>query len=192
MIAMNRTRIALIAAFFLLIVGFAYAQEPQDQTKPKPEESRPETKPQAAPPEHKNQEEAKPSPQQERAKPQKLEKQENSRAPKATNPAHEEKGQASQQGGVHPGGKSAHIPDSKFKAGFGRQHSIKVNQVIKQTTIVPGQTQFVYSGYTFIILDAWPAEWLFTDDCYIDYVDDDYFLFDPFHPGIRVALFVVG
>jgi hypothetical protein len=192
MIAMNRTRVALIAAFFLLVVGFAYAQEPQDQTKPKPEEARPEAKPEAPPPVRKNQEGAKPSPQQEEAKPQKTERQENPKAPKETNSGHEQKSEAIQQGRTHAGGKSAHIPDAKFKAGFGRQHSIKVSQVIKQRTIVPGQTQFVYSGYTFIILDPWPAEWLFTDDCYIDYVDDDYFLFDPFHPGIRVALFVAG
>ena len=67
-----------------------------------------------------------------------------------------------------------------------------MNQVVRQTTIVAGQTQFVSSGFTFIFLDPWPAEWLFTDDCYIDYIDGDYFLFDVFHPGIRVALFVVG
>jgi len=46
--------------------------------------------------------------------------------------------------------------------------------------------------YTFIFLDPWPAEWLLTDDCYIDYIDGEYFLLDAFHPGIRLALFVVG
>lgn len=188
---MNRIRIAFTLAFFLLFVGFAYAQEPQEQPKPRPEEARPEPKREAAPPAHQSQDEAKPS-RQEEAKPPKAEKQESPKASKESKPAHEEKGQESQQGHARPAGKSARIPDPKFKASFGRQHSFKVNQVIQQTTVVPGQTQFVYSGYTFVILDPWPAEWLFTDDCYIDYVDDDYFLFDAFHPGIRVALFVVG
>jgi hypothetical protein len=189
---MNRTRITATLAFALLLfVGLAYAQEPQEQPKARPEEARPEPKPQAAPPAHQSQDEAKPS-RQEEAKPSKPEKQESSKAPKESKPAHEEKGQVSQQGHARPAGKSVHIPDPKFKASFGRQHSFKVNQVIQRTTVVPGQTQFVYSGYTFVILDPWPAEWLFTDDCYIDYVDDDYFLFDAFHPGIRVALFVVG
>ncbi len=188
---MNRIRIALALAFLLVCTSFAHAQEPQDQPRPKPEESRPEPKPETAPPAQQNENEAKPSQQQE-AKPPKPEKQESPKAQKESKPAHEENGRAGQQGRVRPAGKSAHIPDPKFKANFGRQHSFKVNQVIHQTTIVSGQTQFVYSGYTFIILDPWPAEWLFTDDCYIDYVDDDYFLFDPFHPGIRVALFVVG
>ena len=135
-------------------------------------------------------------PRQEEPKAQKPEKQENPNLPKdskeSSKPAHEEKGQPAQAGHARPSGKSAHIPEQKFKASFGRQHSFTVKQVINQTTIVPGQTQFVYSGYTFIVLDPWPAEWVFTDDCYIDYVDDEYFMFDVFHPGIRVAVFVVG
>jgi hypothetical protein len=205
---MNRIRIAVTLVFFLVFVGLAYAQEPQEQPKPRPEEARPEPGREASQPAHQTQEEAKPSrqdeakpPRQDEAKPPKAEKQESPKASRESQPAHEEKGevdqqgrgaQASQQGRARPAGKSAHIPDPKFKASFGRPHSFRVNQVIQQTTVVPGQTQFIYSGYTFVILDPWPAEWLYTDDCYIDYVDDDYFLFDAFHPGIRVALFVVG
>jgi len=209
---MNRIRIAVTLAFFLLFVGFAYAQEPQEQPKPRPEEARPEPGREASQPAHQTQEEAKPSrpeeakpPRQEEAKPPKAEKQESPKASQESQPAHAEKGQEretqpahaeksqeSQQGHARPAGKSARIPDPKFKSSFGRPHSFRVNQVIQQTTVVPGQTQFIYSGYTFVILDPWPAEWLYTDDCYIDYVDDDYYLFDAFHPGIRVALFVVG
>jgi len=210
---MNRIRIAVTLTFFLLFVGFAYAQEPQEQPKPHPEEARPEAGREAAPPAHQTQEEAKPS-RQEEAKPPKAEKKESPKASQESQPAHAEKGQEresqpaheekgqmnqqqraaqqNQQGRARPAGKSAHIPDPKFKASFGRPHSFRVNQVIQQTTVVPGQTQFIYSGYTFVILDPWPAEWLYTDDCYIDYVDDDYYLFDAFHPGIRIALFVVG
>lgn len=87
-------------------------------------------------------------------------------------------------------GRTAHIPDSQFKAKFGHPHSFAVNRVVTQITIIPRQTQFVYGGYTFVFLDPWPAAWMFTDDCYIDYVDDQYFLFDPLHPEIRVALLV--
>lgn len=84
------------------------------------------------------------------------------------------------------------IPDDKFRAHFGQQHKVKVTQVIHETRIVPGQTQFVYSGYTFVFVDAWPAEWAFTDDCYIDYVNDEYVLVNPFHPGFYVALTIIG
>jgi hypothetical protein len=128
---MNRTRIAATLAFFLLFVGLAYGQEPQEQPKPRSEEPRPETKREAAPPAHQSEEEAKPS-RQEEAKPPKPEKQESPKASKESKPAHEEKGQVSQQGRARPTGKSAHIPDPKFKASFGRQHSFKVNQVIQR------------------------------------------------------------
>jgi len=83
------------------------------------------------------------------------------------------------------------IPDDKFRASFGQQHKVKVTQVIHETRIVPGQTQFVYSGYTFVFVDPWPAEWAFSDDCYIDYVNDEYVLVNPFHPGFYVALTVI-
>jgi hypothetical protein len=165
---MNRMRIAFITALLLgTATALAYAQEPQNEPKPpKQEEPR--------------------APRQEEPRPANPEKQE---APKPSKeqPKHEEK---AQQGHARPAGKSAHIPDPKFKANFGRQHTFAVKKVINTTTVVPGQTQFVYGGYTFIILDPWPSEWLFTDDCYIDYVDDEYFLIDVFHPGIRIVLFV--
>ena len=84
------------------------------------------------------------------------------------------------------------IPDPQFKANFGKQHAFVVNRIVTTTAIIPNQTQFIVAGYTFIFLDPWPADWLFTDECYIDFVDEEYFIFDVIHPGIRVALFVVG
>jgi hypothetical protein len=84
------------------------------------------------------------------------------------------------------------IPDDKFRSNFGQQHKFRVKEVIHETRVVPGQTQFVYSGYTFVFVDPWPAEWAFTDDCYVDFVDDEYVLVNPFHPGFYVALTVIG
>lgn len=204
---MNRIRIAVAAACFLLPAALVYSQEPQDEPKPRPEESRPEPKREAAPPAKQNQaspstqeEEAKPPRQQEEAKPSKQEQEEKAKPPRQENkPMHEQQGQQPQKGqtaqqGQHarPSGKSARIPDPVRKTNFGRQHTFNAKQVITTTTIVPGQTQFVFSGFTFIILDPWPAEFLFTDDLFIDFVGDDVFLLDVLHPGTRVALFVVG
>jgi beta-N-acetylglucosaminidase len=31
----------------------------------------------------------------------------------------------------------------------------------------------------------------YSDDCYIDYIDEEYFLINPMHPGIRLAVIVV-
>jgi hypothetical protein len=100
-------------------------------------------------------------------------------------PAQEQHGQP--QGHARPAGKTAHIPDDRFHAQFGRGHTFPV----QRTTVVEGQQGFVYGGYTFVLVDAWPGDWAYTDDCYIDYVDGDYFLFDLLHPGRRIALFVV-
>ena len=202
---MNRIRFTLTTALLAsLAFGCARlaAQEsglPNEEPNKHHEVSPPERKPEANPP--RKQEEEKPSKHPEtklpesqpETKPPKTEKQEVPRPSKEEKkPAHEQHGTSMQQGKARPAGKSAHIPDPQFKAHFGKQHTFAVTQVVTTTTIVPNQTEFVYVGYTFIFLDPWPADWLLTDDCYIDYVDDGYFLFDVFHPGIRIALFVVG
>jgi hypothetical protein len=92
----------------------------------------------------------------------------------------------------HSTSKGGRIPDDKFKAHLGQAHPFHAKQVITTTRIVPNQTRFVYVGYTFIFVDPWPEGWLLADDCYIDYVGEEYFLFDAMHPGMRVALVVAG
>jgi hypothetical protein len=91
-----------------------------------------------------------------------------------------------------PAGNSARIPGDQFKAHFGQPHRFAAKQIITTTRIVPNQTRFIYFGYTFIFVDPWPTDWLLTDDCYIDFIDDEYFLIDAFHPGFRVALIIAG
>ena len=91
---------------------------------------------------------------------------------------------AAQRSADHRGGR---IPDDKFRAQFGRQHTFKVSR----TTTAQGQPGFQFGGYTFVIVDAWPAGWVDTDECYVDYVDGEYFLFDLLHPGVGVAIMVV-
>jgi outer membrane biosynthesis protein TonB len=197
---MKPIRFALPIAL-LAILGFSYAQvaaqEPRPPEPNKHEASPPSPQPEANPP--RTQEEQKPSnpretrlpePQPE-TKPPKTEKQQVPKSSKEDkSPAHEQHGTSAER--ARPAGTAAHIPDAQFKAHFGKQHAFAMNRVVSTTTIVPNQTQFFYEGYTFVFLDPWPSDWLFTDDCYIGYVDDQYFLFDSFHPGVRVALFVVG
>ena len=109
---------------------------------------------------------------------------------------HEQKEQRSGQGmernqHQHPaaGNQGRHIPDDKFRAHFGRRHTFRV----QRTQVVNvSQPVIVYGGYSFQLVEAWPADWGFDDNCYIDYVDGGYFLFDVLHPSIRIAVFVVG
>jgi hypothetical protein len=150
----------------------------QEQSKPPKE-----TPPPKQIPRPKETPEAKP-PKAEETKPPKAEKEQQKKQ--------KEQSKQEQKQQKQPAGKGARIPDDQFKAHFGRPHGFTANRVITTTAINPNQTRFVYFGYTFIFVDAWPAGWLLTDDCYIDYVDDEYFLFDALHPGIRVALIIAG
>ncbi len=79
------------------------------------------------------------------------------------------------------------IDDEHFKAHFGHDHHF----AIKHVTIVGGRPQFAYGGYNFEIVDVWPHGWSYNDNCYIDYVDGGYFLFNLAHPGIRISLTVL-
>lgn len=197
---MRRTRLGMLLALFMSLALFSHAQQPTDDSGPRSQEqpnkqrevAPPPRQPEVSPP--RGQQETKPPKAPPEMKSPKTEKQEtpNPSKEQQPKPAHEQHGKLGHQQQARPAGKSAHIPDPKFKADFGRQHAFNVNRVISTTKIVPNQTRFIFAGYTFIFLDPWPADWLFSDECYIDYVDDEYFLFDVFHPGIRVALFVVG
>jgi len=79
------------------------------------------------------------------------------------------------------------IDDAHFREHFGREHHFAIKHVEK----VEGRPRFEYSGYRFEIAEAWPAGWSYNDDCYIDYVDGAYFLFDVRHPGVRVAVSIL-
>lgn len=191
---MRALRFLNVAVLGFLLLGTAalYAQD----DKPRQDEARPEEKPSESRPAAKQdemkapkQDEAKP-PKQDEAKPSKQERNEEKQTEKQNEKQNENQPRQEMRGGqtqAHPAGRGGHIPDDKFRAQFGRGHKFAV----QRTTIEGGQPGFVYGGYTFGFIDAWPADWAYTDDCYVDYVDGEYFLFDLMHPGLRIALFVV-
>jgi hypothetical protein len=187
---MNRLRILLVSITFFCAAALSFTQDPRQQPDATNQQERrhpPETVPPPRPPEVNP-----PREQTPQEKPPKPQKQENTKPTKEqSKPGQEEHHQPAQPGKIGSNAKSVRIPDPQFKANFGRQHTFTMNRVITQTTVVPRQTQFVFAGYTFVFLDPWPTGWLYTDDCYIDFVDEEYFLFDVMHPGIRVALLVV-
>ena len=117
---------------------------------------------------------------------------EKTRQPEATRPQHEERTPAQTEGNeTRPAEaqRGKRIPDDRFRASFGPRHPFRLHrdQVINNPRPV-----ITYGGYSFELLDPWPAEWSFDDDCYIDYVDDQYYLFNPAHAGMRIALIVVN
>jgi hypothetical protein len=173
---MKLTGVVRVFAFTLLIGGSAlmYSQDDRD-AKPPQDEPRPEA---AKPPAHDampaaKPEEAKP-PKQDEARPQPNEaKPDRPANPRDMKPAN------AKQGG--------HIPDDKFRANFGRSHTV----VIHQPVVVEGQPRFQFGGYWFAMVDPWPVGWAYTDNCYIDYVNGEYVLFDLLHPGVSIVVTVV-
>jgi RNA-directed DNA polymerase len=52
--------------------------------------------------------------------------------------------------------------------------------------------QFTYSGFVFALVEPWPVAWAYDDDdYYIDYVDDEYWLYSLRYPGVRLELIIV-
>jgi len=86
------------------------------------------------------------------------------------------------------GNRGRRIPDDQFRSHFGREHRFHVE---RDRVVNVSQPVVVYGGYSFQLVDAWPSDWSYNDDCYIDYIDGEYFLFDVLHPGIRIAVFIV-
>jgi len=55
-----------------------------------------------------------------------------------------------------------------------------------------GKPSFAYGGYTFVLVDAWPSQWVYDDDdYYIDYVDGEYWMYNMLYPGARVMVIIV-
>jgi hypothetical protein len=82
------------------------------------------------------------------------------------------------------------IPDSRFRAHFGREHWFRVHTV--PLVVVGGYPRFQYSGLWFSMVDPWPEywsrTWYQTDDVYVDYVNDGYYMYNRSHPGVGIAI----
>jgi type IV secretory pathway VirB10-like protein len=87
-----------------------------------------------------------------------------------------------------------HIPDDRFRASFGREHTFHIQHRRSGGGGVQGDDgqRFQYGGYWFEYTEPWPDDWSYDDDdFYIDYVDNDYYLYDLRHPGVRILVIVV-
>lgn len=96
--------------------------------------------------------------------------------------------QNGREGAEQPkGGGHGRIPDDRFKAHFGREHHFHIGH----PEIVEGHPRFSYGGYSFIIVQVWPADWGYDDDVYV--IDDGgvYYLCDVAHPSVQLELTVV-
>ncbi|GLH66468.1 hypothetical protein GETHED_08320 [Geothrix edaphica] len=83
------------------------------------------------------------------------------------------------------------IPEPQFVSRFGYQHPFLIGS---RPVIYQGYPRFRCGGYWFLIVDPWPEfwvdDWYLTDRVYVDYYGDGYYLVNPRHPGIRIAITV--
>jgi len=184
----------LHAAAFAVILTVAgapmlSAQEPQqDKDKPKQQEEEkkkqppaPKEKPQTKPDERPKSE---PQPDREKSKQdtdkQKHQQKEQEKATKQST------SEASRSVTSQHGSRTnvRRIPPEHFRANFGREHHFHVQR--------SGDRHFRYGGYSFELVEVWPAEWSYDDECYIEEDGDDYYLVDVIHPEIRVLVVIVG
>jgi hypothetical protein len=82
------------------------------------------------------------------------------------------------------------IPDDRFRGYFGPDHGFRIYGL--PFLVVGGYPRFQYSGYWFSLVDPWPEywanDWYDTDDVYVAYVDNGYYLFDRRYPTVGIAI----
>jgi len=188
----------LHAAAFAVILTVAgapilSAQEPQqDKDKPKQQEEEKRKQPQA--PKDKLQTKpyerpkSEPQPDKEKAK-QDADKQKHQQKEQENATRQQQKqytSEASRSATSQHGSRTnvRRIPPEHFRTNFGREHHFRVQR--------SGDRRFQYGGYSFELVEVWPAEWSYDDECYIEEDGDDYYLVDVIHPEIRVLVVIVG
>jgi len=74
------------------------------------------------------------------------------------------------------------ISAAHYRSNFGSAHRFHINRNDYQ------RHMFSYGGYSFRFVDPWPPAWSYSDPVYVVYLNGGYYMCDPNHPGIRIAL----
>jgi hypothetical protein len=84
------------------------------------------------------------------------------------------------------------IPEDRFRTYWGREHYFRIYSL--PMVFVGGYPRFRYDGYWVTFVDPWPEmwpdTWYETDDVYLDYTDDGYYLYDRTRPGPGIAVII--
>ncbi len=126
--------------------------------------------------EQQDEQKAKPAGDEKKAQPEKSAKQDEKPATQEQKNAKPAEKNESQQ---HA---SDRIPDDRYKANFGKEHTFHVSQSDYS------HRRFQYGGYSFGFVDAWPSNWLYTQNVYVIEINGVYYLCNPVYPGVNIAL----
>jgi hypothetical protein len=158
-------------------------QEPQPPEKPKPKPEKPQPEP-AAPPKQQKPDEKQQQQQENEKQKQAKEKKKKPKDNKQQQGQNGQQNSRAQESTQASHGKGQRIPPEKFQSNFGSQHRFHVQHL-------QDGRRFQHAGYWFEIVEVWPADWSYDDDCYIEEGEGQYYLVDLYHPGVRVPVIVV-
>ena len=168
-------------AILCLLLGIAapgYAQHEQQGEKQREPEKQAQPERQAKPEQQHAQ-------QQKQAEPAKQSKPEQQHAQQQKQQEQNKQQHAQQQkrqdqrAGARGGGR---IPEDRYRANFGREHTFRVSQADYRGR------RFHYGGYWFGLVDPWPSNWLYTQNVYVVDMNGVYYLCNPMYPGVNIAL----
>ena len=139
---------------------------------------------------HDQQEEQKAKPDEKKAQPEKPAKagdknakpEEKSAQQQNKNNQQEQKNAQQQHAQPEQRGGGKRIPDDRYRANFGREHSFRVSQGDYNNH------RFQYGGYWFGFAGQWPSNWLYTQDVFVVEIDGMYYLCNPMYPGVTILL----
>jgi len=82
------------------------------------------------------------------------------------------------------------VPDDRFRSYYGQDHGFRIYAL--PVRYVGGHRRFQYGGYWFGLIDPWPEywsnDWYDSDDVYVDYYDDGYYLYNRRYPSDRISI----
>jgi hypothetical protein len=76
------------------------------------------------------------------------------------------------------------ISDVSYRSHFGHEHRFHMGR----PEMIGGYNRFRYGGYSFGYNQEWPVGWDYNDDCYVEYVGGDYYMYNLRHPGTHITL----
>jgi hypothetical protein len=164
-----------------------YAQQEQHEQQEEQKDKPAEQKEKKAQPEKRPEQNEKGAQQEKNVKPEEknARQQENNSRPeeKKNSPPQRAQGQPANETRPANGKGGGRIPDDRYRANFGREHTFHVSQ-----SDYSRDRRFQYGGYWFGFVDPWPSNWLYTQNVFVVDIDGVYYLCNPMYPGVNIAL----
>src|SRR5271166_1746682 len=194
----------------------AFAQHEQEQAKPEEKQQQQHAEPQQQHAQQQNQQKAQPQQTQQhnqQAQQQQHAQQQNQQRQKAANQQHQQQiyhspeqqhaQQAAWQGHQSQNWQSDHrtwqqrggysgyrIPDDRYNGYFGPNYAFVIYN--QPYMVVGGFPRFQYGGFWFSLVDPWPSSWANnwyqTDDVYVVYANNGYYMYNRRYPTVGLAI----